>query len=47
MAACLRQVVKGTAGREERVARSQRYIKRFEGKDVASQVMDIYLRTLG
>ncbi len=47
MAACLRQVVKGAAGREERVARSQRYIKRFEGKDVASQVMDIYLRTLG
>ena len=47
MAACLRQVVKGTAGREERVARSQRYIKRFEGKDVASQVMDIYLHTLG
>ena len=29
-------------GREERIARSQEYIRRFEGNDVASQVVDIY-----
>ena len=42
LAAALRQVLKGAPGREERIARSREYIRRFEGHDVASQVLDIY-----
>ena len=29
-------------GRDERIEQSQEYIRRFEGSDVASQVVDIY-----
>ena len=42
MAAAIRQVLRGTEGREERISRSRDYIRRFEGSDVASQVADLY-----
>ena len=42
LAAAVRQVLIGAPDREERIARSQEYIRRFEGNDVASQVVDIY-----
>ena len=42
LAIAVRQVLKGASGREKRIARSQDYIRRFEGNDVASQVLDIY-----
>ena len=42
MANALRQVVKGAEGREGRIARSQQYVRRFEGTDVASQVLNVY-----
>ena len=42
MAAAIRQVLKGAPEREERIARSREYIRRFEGHDVASQVLEIY-----
>ena len=42
MAAAIRQVLKGAPDREERIVRSREYIRRFEGNDVATQVLDIY-----
>jgi glycosyltransferase involved in cell wall biosynthesis len=42
MAAAIRQVLKGTEGREQRISRSQQYIRRFEGNDVAGQVFELY-----
>ena len=42
LAIAVRQVLKGASGREKRIARSQDYIRRFEGNDVSSQVLDIY-----
>ncbi len=42
MAAALRQVLRGADGREERIRRSREYIRRFEGRDVAGQVIDLY-----
>ena len=44
MAAAIIQVLKGAKGRQQRIERAQDYIHRFEGNDVASQVLDIYLR---
>ena len=44
MAAAITQVLKGAEGRQQRIERTQDYIHRFEGNDVASQVLDIYLR---
>ena len=44
MAAAITQVLKGAEGRQLRIERAQDYIHRFEGNDVASQVLDIYLR---
>ena len=44
MAAAITQVLKGAEGRQQRIERAQDYIHRFEGNDVASQVLDIYLR---
>jgi hypothetical protein len=35
-------VLKGAEGREERILRSQAYIRRFEGQNVAQQVIDLY-----
>lgn len=42
MAEALRQCLKGALGREERIRRSQEYVRRFEGNNVAAQVWQIY-----
>jgi len=42
MAAAIRQVLRGAEGREERILCSQAYIRRFEGQNVAQQVVDLY-----
>ena len=42
MAAAIRQVLRGAEGREERIRRSQDYIRRFEGNALAAQVLDLY-----
>ena len=42
MANAIRQTLRGAEGREERIARSREYIHRFEGHDVASQVISLY-----
>jgi glycosyltransferase involved in cell wall biosynthesis len=42
LAAAVSQVLRGAPGREERIAASRDYIRRFEGQDVARQVIDIY-----
>ena len=46
MAQAIRQVLRGTAGREKRIENSQQYIKRFAGRDVAGQVAELYRRLL-
>lgn len=38
----VRQVLAGAEGRKERIRRCQEYVRRFEGQDVAGQVMRIY-----
>ena len=40
------QSLKGAEGREERIARSQQYIQRFEGNNVAAQVFEVYKKLL-
>lgn len=42
LAAALQQLLKGASGREERIARSQQYVRRFEGNNVAAQMLEIY-----
>ena len=42
MANAVRQSLKGAEGREQRILRSREYIRRFEGCDVAAQVIDLY-----
>ena len=42
MAEAIRQSLHGAEGREQRILRSREYIRRFEGRDVASQVIDLY-----
>ena len=42
MAAAIRQLLRGAEGREERISRSRTYIRKFEGCDVAGQVVDLY-----
>jgi len=42
LAAAVRQLQRNAPGREERIRRSRDYIRRFEGNDVATQVLDIY-----
>ncbi len=42
MANAIRQSLRGAEGREQRIRRSREYIRRFEGQDVASQVIDLY-----
>ena len=42
MADAIRQTLKGADGREERIYRSRDYIRRFEGRDVARQVAELY-----
>ena len=46
MAAAVLQSLRNAAGREQRIQRSQAYIRRFEGANVAEQVADIYQRLL-
>lgn len=46
LAAAVGQLLHGTTGREERIRRSREYVRRFEGTDVAGQVMDVYRRVL-
>ena len=46
LADAIRQSQKGAPGREERIQRSQDYIKRFDGKDVAGQVFQLYQQLL-
>lgn len=46
MANAIRQTLRGTEGREERIRRSQAYIRRFEGNDVAGQVAELYHQLL-
>ena len=42
MAEALQMSLRGAYGREQRIAQSREYIKRFEGRDVAGQVAEIY-----
>lgn len=42
MADAIKSVLKGAPDREQRIERSKEYIKRFEGNDVAAQVMQLY-----
>ena len=46
MADAIRCSLKGADGRQERIQRSQDYIKRFDGKDVAGQVFQLYQQLL-
>ena len=46
MAAAIRQMLRGAEGREARILRSQAYIRRFEGQNVAQQVIDLYHQLL-
>lgn len=46
MAAAILQSLRNAAEREQRIERSQAYIRRFEGANVAEQVADIYQRLL-
>ncbi len=47
MAAAIRRVLRGANGREQRIVKSREYIRRFEGRDVASQVIGLYESLLG
>lgn len=44
LAAAVGQLLPGALGRDERIARSRDYVRRFEGRDVAGQVMEVYRR---
>jgi glycosyltransferase involved in cell wall biosynthesis len=46
MAEAIRRSLKGADGRQERIQRSQDYIKRFDGKDVAGQIFQLYQQLL-
>ena len=46
MAQAIRLSLKGAKGREQRITRSREYISRFEGQDVASQVIRLYQNLL-
>ena len=47
LAASVNKMLKGAAGRGQRVQRSRDYVRRFEGNDVAGQVQGVYRRLLG
>lgn len=44
MAQAIKQVLRGAEGRETHIERSQKYIERFAGNDVAGQVVELYRR---
>lgn len=46
LACAVSRVLRGAVGREQRIQRSREYVRRFEGTDVAGQVMDVYRRVL-
>lgn len=46
MAEAIKKVLEGAPDREERIARSQQYVKRFEGNNVAQKVLDVYNKLL-
>ena len=46
MADAIRRSLKGADGRQERIQRSMDYIQRFDGKDVADQVFQLYQQLL-
>lgn len=46
MAVAISQTFKGAEGREQRITRAQEYIRRFDGNDVAGQVIELYHRLL-
>ena len=46
MAHAIRQSLKGSDDREQRILRSREYIRRFEGRNVASQIIDLYHQLL-
>ena len=46
MADAILRCLNGAVGRQERIQRSQDYIKRFDGKDVAGQIFQLYQQLL-
>jgi glycosyltransferase involved in cell wall biosynthesis len=46
LAHAISQTLRGAEGRQQRIERCQDYIQRFEGRDVASQVIDLYNKLL-
>ena len=46
LAAAVSQLLRGASGREQRIKLSREYVRRFEGCDVAGQVLSIYQQTL-
>ena len=46
LAASILKLLKGRPERERRIQHSREYVRRFEGNDVASQILDVYRRLL-
>jgi len=46
LAAAVAAVLKGAPGREQRIAAARRYVARFEGNNVATQVLNVYQRVM-
>ena len=46
LAIAITHQLQGAKGREERIQRSRDYVRRFEGRDVAGQVLDVYRQLL-
>ena len=46
LAASILKLLKGMPEREQRILHSREYVRRFEGNDVASQILDVYRRLL-
>jgi len=46
LAAAVTRLLKGVAGREQRISLSRDYVRRFEGNDVAQQVYEVYQKLI-
>ena len=46
LAAAVAAVLKGAPSREQRMAAARRYVARFEGNNVATQVLNVYQRVM-
>lgn len=46
LAAAVTRLLKGAAGREQRISLSRDYVRRFEGNDVAQQVYEVYQKLI-